>query len=96
MFISHLLATREIKADQSTQANEGGEIEDKKDVLCHVFKSKTPGLNLKMKSLTSGSHGLQQFICRVYSTLSALSTKYFLSQMENQAIKPLVGTKLLL
>lgn len=36
MFISHFLATREIKADQGTQANERREIEDKEDVLCHV------------------------------------------------------------
>ena len=35
MFISHLLATREIKADQRTEANEGREVEDKENVFCH-------------------------------------------------------------
>lgn len=36
MFVSHFLATRKIKADQGTQANERREIQDKEDVLCHV------------------------------------------------------------
>jgi len=35
VFISHLLATRKIKADQGTQTNEGGEIQDKKEILSH-------------------------------------------------------------
>lgn len=35
MFISHLLATREVKTDQGTEANEGREVEDKEDVLRH-------------------------------------------------------------
>lgn len=43
MFISHLLATREVKANQGTQANEGREVKDKEDVLRHVApRPKTP------------------------------------------------------
>lgn len=35
MFISHLLATREVKANQCTQTNEGREVEDEEEVLRH-------------------------------------------------------------
>lgn len=41
MFISHLLATREVKTDQGTKANERGEVEDKKEVLRHCVIGKT-------------------------------------------------------
>lgn len=40
MFISHLLATREVEADQGTQTNEGREVEDEEDVLCHDARPK--------------------------------------------------------
>lgn len=35
MFVSHLLATRKIKADQGAQTNEGRKIDDKEDIFCH-------------------------------------------------------------
>lgn len=35
MFVSHLLATGEVKADHRTQANERREVEDEEDVLRH-------------------------------------------------------------
>lgn len=36
MLISHLLATREVEADQSTKANECRKVKDEKEVLGHV------------------------------------------------------------
>lgn len=36
MLISHLLATREVEADQSTKANECRKVKDKEEVLGHV------------------------------------------------------------
>ena len=47
MFISHLLATREVEADQSTQTNEGREVEDEEDVLCHDARLKKLKSNYK-------------------------------------------------
>lgn len=49
MFISHLLATGEVKADHSTEANECRKVEDKEDVLGHVavrIKTSTPNYSL--------------------------------------------------
>lgn len=36
MFVSHLLATGEVKADHRTEADERREVEDEEDVLRHV------------------------------------------------------------
>lgn len=36
MLIGHLLTTRKVQADQSAEAEERGEVEDKKQVLCHA------------------------------------------------------------
>lgn len=47
MFISHLLATREVEADQGTQTNEGREIKDEEDVLCHAARPKKLKPNYK-------------------------------------------------
>lgn len=48
MFVSHLLATGEVKADHRAEANERGEVEDEEDVLGHVVVTmKTSSPNYK-------------------------------------------------
>lgn len=48
MFVSHLLATGEVKADHRTEANECREVEDEEDVLRHVVVTrKTSSPNYK-------------------------------------------------
>lgn len=59
MFISHLLATRKVQADQGTQANEGREIENKKKVFCHIATLPKKNL-LKCLCLTGNNRKLSQ------------------------------------
>lgn len=53
MFVSHLLATGEVKADHGTEANERREVEDEEDVLRHVAVTrKTVSSSYKDSALT--------------------------------------------
>lgn len=104
MFISHLLATREVEADKGTEANEGREVEDKEEVLGHVAtRPKTPTKNYKVspKNMSMISCTILADLYRAVQACRNVQKAQFLSvalphKMKKQTTKLLVTIKLLL
>lgn len=94
MFISHLLATRKVEANQGTQANEGREVENEENVFCHIASRSKDTENLLKIFLSY--RGLYWLSNKLIIYLILPKKHSFLHKMEKLTTKLMVIIKLLL